>query len=33
MFRINYRIYRPAAEASNPETLRQFIPGIKKIDS
>jgi len=32
MFRINYRIYRPAAEASNPETLRKFIPGIKKVD-
>lgn len=30
LFRINYRIYRPAPEASNPETLRQFIPGIEK---
>lgn len=30
LFRINYRIYRPNEEARNPNTLRQFIPGIQK---
>ncbi|MBB6521762.1 DUF1254 domain-containing protein [Pseudoteredinibacter isoporae] len=30
LFRINYRIYRPSEEASNPKTLHKYIPGIKK---
>ncbi|MCV6614598.1 MAG: DUF1214 domain-containing protein, partial [Cellvibrionaceae bacterium] len=32
LFRVNYRIYRPSEAASNPKTLRKFIPAIKKLN-
>lgn len=31
LFRINFRIYLPNEKTRNPDTLIQFIPGIKKV--
>jgi hypothetical protein len=31
LFRLNYRIYLPAEEASDPATLRKYLPPLKKV--
>ncbi len=31
-FRLNYRIYLPAADAKNPATLGKYLPPVKKTD-